>query len=70
MVEAPFSVYLDFDTICGKISFEFVEEIGLYSVSFAFVVAFNLALKIDRIFVERSFSPTFDDLSDINYLSN
>ena len=70
MGEVPFSIYFDFETTCGKKSFEFDNESELWLVCYAFAVAFNTMLKLDRIFVETSFSHTYNDFSDINYFPN
>ena len=40
----------------------------MYPVSLAFVVAFHPNLKLEEIFVVRSFNHSFDQLNDVGYL--
>ena len=42
----------------------------MYPVSYTFVVAFHPSLKIGKIPVVRSFNHTFEQLNDVNYLSD
>ena len=68
MGELPFSVYFEFETTSRKKVCEFEENAELYTVPYAFVVALNPELKQNRIFVERSFSHTFNELNYVSYV--
>ena len=46
----------------------FFEGISMYPVSYAFDVAFNQELKLQKAFVVRSFNHSFDQLNDVGYL--
>ena len=43
---------------------------SMYPVSYAFVVAFNSDLKLEKIFVVRSFNDSFDQFNGVGYLSS
>ena len=66
--ELPFAVYFDLETTSGKKIYEFHQEVKMYPVSYAFVIAFNPYLKPDRISVVRSFNHSFEQLTDVSYL--
>ena len=70
MGDIPFSIYFDLETTTGKKIYNFDEDATLYSVSYAFVVAFHPSLKIEKIPVVRRFNHTFEQLNDVNYLSD
>ena len=56
--------------LLAKKIYNFDEDCTLYAVSYAFAVAFHPKLKVERIYVDRSFNHTFDQLNDVSYLSN
>ena len=70
MGDLPFSIYFDSETNSGKKIYNFDEDSTLYSVSYAFVVAFHSDVNTEKIFVVRSFNHTFGQLNDFGYLSN
>lgn len=70
MGDLPFSIYFDLETTCEKKIYEFEEAAKMYSISYAFFVAFNPCLNLNGIFAERSFNHTFEQLNYISYLFN
>ena len=68
--DIPFSIYFYLETTTGKKFCNFDEDATLYRVSYAFVVAFQPSLDIEKILVVRSFNKTFEKLNDVSYLSD
>ena len=46
-VELPFSIYFDLETTCEKKIYESQEAANMYSIFYAFVVAFNPCLNLN-----------------------
>ena len=59
MGDLPVSIYFDLETTCGKKIYEFEEVAEMYPISYAFVVAFNPCLNLERIFTVLSNSSYF-----------
>ena len=68
MGDLPFVIYFDFETTCGKKTYNFDNDARMYPVSYAFVVTFHPSLNLDRQFVVRSFNHTLDQLNSVSYL--
>ena len=60
MGDLSFAIYFDLETTSGKKIYNFDEDCTLYAVYYALVVAFHLGLEIEKFFVARSFSNTFE----------
>ena len=55
-----FSIYFDFKTTGWKNAYDFLEDISVYPVFYAFVVAFHPELKLEGISIVRSFNDLFE----------
>ena len=54
----------------GKNVYNFDEGYTFYPVSYAFVIAFDPSLNIEKMLVVRSFNHVFELLNDVGYLKN
>ena len=70
MEDLLFPIYFDFETTSGKKIYNFDDDSTLYSVSYAFMVAFHPKLNIGKLFLVKSFNHTFEQLNDVGHLSN
>ena len=70
MAELLLSIYFDVEITCGKKVYDSAEVAEMYPISYSFIVAFNLGLNLEKIFVVRSFNHTFKQLNDASYLLN
>ena len=67
--DLPFCVYFGFETTAPTDICLDPEQKKMFVVSYIMIVAFHPALNLERVIIYRSFAHTFDQLSNIDYLS-
>ena len=67
--DLPFAVYFDFETTAPTDNCLDPEQRKMFVVSYVMIVAFHLALNLERVIIYRSFAHTLDQLSSVDYLS-
>ena len=69
MGEVSFAIYFDLETTCREKTYNFDEDPTLYPVSHVIIIAFHPKFNLDKTFIVRSLSQTFEQFNSISYLS-
>ena len=67
--DLPFAIYFDFETTTPTDNQLDPEPKKLFVVSYVMIVAFQPALKLERIIVYRSFAHSIEQLTSLSYLT-
>ena len=67
--DLPFSIYFDFETAAPTDNQLDSEQKKIFVVSYVMIIAFQPALKLERIIVYRSFAHSLEQLTSLDYLT-
>ena len=67
--DLPFSIYFDFETAAPTDNQLDSEQKKMFVVSYVMIIAFQPALKLERIIVYRSFAHSLEQLTSLDYLT-
>ena len=67
--DLPLSIYVDFETTVPTDNQLDPEQKIMFVVSYVMIIAFQPALKLERIIVYRSFAHSLDQLTSLDYLT-
>ena len=67
--DLPFAIYFDFETTAPTDNQLDPEQKKMFVVSYVMIVAFQPALKLERIILYRSFAHSLEQLTNLDYLT-
>ena len=67
--DLPFSIHFDFETAAPTDNQLDSEQKKIFVVSYVMIIAFQPALKLERIIVYRSFAHSLEQLTSLDYLT-